>query len=49
MRPGTKLLVIDRVIPAGDDADIGKFADLEMPVLTPGGRERTEADELRLR
>jgi SAM-dependent methyltransferase len=44
MRPGAKLLVIDRVIPAGDDADIGKFTDLEMLVLTPGGRERTEAE-----
>jgi len=44
MRPGARLLVIDRVIPAGDDPDIGKFADLEMLVLTPGGRERTEAE-----
>jgi len=48
MQPGAKLLVIDRVISAGDDADIGKFADLEMLVLTPGGRERTEAEFRRL-
>ena len=44
MRPGAKLLVVDRVIAAGDESDIGKFSDLEMLVLTGGGRERTEAE-----
>jgi O-methyltransferase domain/Dimerisation domain len=44
MRPGAKLLVLDRVIAPGDESDIGKFSDLEMLILTGGGRERTEAE-----
>jgi predicted O-methyltransferase YrrM len=41
MRPGSRLLVVDRVIAPGDEADPAKFVDLEMLVLTHGGRERT--------
>jgi hypothetical protein len=44
MRPGARLLVIDKVIPAVDGFHPGKFADLQMLVVL-GGRERT-MDEL---
>ena len=39
-----RLLVIDAVISSDNAPDINKFIDLHMLVLTPGGRERTEAD-----
>jgi hypothetical protein len=38
---GGKLLVVDSVIPPGNDLDPGKFLDLEM-LIFPGGHERTE-------
>lgn len=41
MRPRTKLLVVERVIMPGDEADGGPWSDLEMLVLSGGGRERT--------
>jgi len=44
MRPHGKLLVVDSVVSAGDDSDVGKFSDLEMLVLSPSGRERTEEE-----
>lgn len=44
MAPGGKVLSIDAVIPAGNEPYPGKIIDLEMLVMTPGGRERT-ADE----
>jgi hypothetical protein len=44
MRPENKLLLVERVLRPGDDLDFGKFVDLEMLVLTAGGRERTEAE-----
>jgi len=44
MRPGGTLLVMDRVIAPGDAADPNKFVDLEMLVLTHGGRERTQLE-----
>jgi hypothetical protein len=44
MQPRDRLLVVERVISADDVSDVGKFNDLEMLVLTAGGRERTEAD-----
>jgi hypothetical protein len=44
MRPRAKLLVVDYVIGGQDAPDIGKFVDLEMLVLTSGGRERTELE-----
>lgn len=37
-----KLLVIEQVIPPGNDPFIGKLLDLHMLVLFPGGCERTE-------
>jgi hypothetical protein len=41
MAPGGKVLTIDAVIPPGNDPYPGKVIDLEMLVMTPGGRERT--------
>ena len=41
IRPGGRLLVVDQVVPAGNDPAISKIVDLEMLVL-PGGMERTE-------
>jgi hypothetical protein len=35
-------LVIEQVIPPGNEPFIGKLLDLHMLVLFPGGRERTE-------
>jgi hypothetical protein len=44
MHPHARLLLIETVVAAGDQADRVKWLDLEMLVLTSGGRERT-ADE----
>ncbi len=38
---GGKLLVIDHVLPTGDEFSPGKIMDIEM-LLFPGGKERTE-------
>jgi hypothetical protein len=43
MRPGAKLLLVERVIAPGDEPDPRKFVDLQMLVLNYG-RERTEAE-----
>lgn len=40
MRPGGRVLVVETVIPAGNDLCFGKWLDLMM--LVGGGRERTE-------
>jgi hypothetical protein len=37
-------LVVERVIVPGDEADGDKWSDLEMLVLSGGGRERTELE-----
>jgi len=39
-----RLLVVEMVIPPGNEPFYGKLADLNMLVLTGGGRERTEAE-----
>jgi ubiquinone/menaquinone biosynthesis C-methylase UbiE len=39
-----KVLIVDAVIPPGNRAHFGKLLDLEMLVLTPRGRERTQAE-----
>ena len=44
MREDSRLLIVDTVIPEGNGEFFGKLLDLEMLVMTPGGRERTEAD-----
>jgi hypothetical protein len=38
-----KLLVVEAIIPPGDQPSFHKFMDLNMLVMT-GGRERTEAE-----
>jgi threonine dehydrogenase-like Zn-dependent dehydrogenase len=43
MNPGGKVLVVDYVLPEGDDSHIGKLVDIEM-LLIPGGAERTRSD-----
>ncbi len=43
MRPVSKLLVIESVIPLGNKPFFGKFLDLHM-LLVPGGKERTEIE-----
>jgi predicted O-methyltransferase YrrM len=43
MAPGAKLLVIDQVIPPGNEPHYSKVLDLNMLVLL-GGRERTEVE-----
>jgi hypothetical protein len=40
MKPGSKLLVLDAVIPEGNEPHPGKFMDINMLAMT-GGRERT--------
>jgi hypothetical protein len=39
---GGKLLVIDAVIPPGNEPAVGKLLDIQMLLI--GGRERTEAE-----
>lgn len=43
MKPTSKLLVIESVIPPGNEPFGGKFLDLVM-LLIPGGKERTEQE-----
>jgi len=43
MLPASKLLVIESVIPPGNEPFHGKFLDLHM-LLIPGGKERTESE-----
>jgi hypothetical protein len=43
MPPQGKLLVVESVIPAGNEPFGGKFLDLVM-LLIPGGKERTEEE-----
>jgi len=43
MAKGGKVLVVDNVIPEGNEPHWGKMLDMNMLVLTPG-RERTEAE-----
>jgi hypothetical protein len=39
-----KLLVCEKVVPAGNDPSYSKTMDLVMLALTDGGRERTESE-----
>jgi SAM-dependent methyltransferase len=43
MRPGGKILVVDRVLGPPNQPDPGKFMDLEM-LVAPGGKERDEPE-----
>ena len=44
MAPGGRLLIIEQVIPPGNDPFPGKLLDLNMLVMTEGGRERTPGE-----
>src|SRR5205085_1040184 len=44
MRPGHRLILVDYVLRPGDEPDFGKLVDLEMLVLTSGGRGRGERE-----
>jgi len=43
MKPGSKLLIVEMVIPPGNGPSVAKLLDLEMLVIT-GGCERTETE-----
>jgi hypothetical protein len=43
MAPGGRVLVVDRVIQPGGDADWSKWLDINM-LVGPGGQERTQAE-----
>jgi hypothetical protein len=43
MRTSARLLVIERIVPPGDEPHPSKFMDLNM-LLIAGGRERTEGE-----
>lgn len=45
MKPGSKLLIIEMIVPTGNQPSMAKLLDLEM-LVTTGGRERTK-DEFR--
>jgi O-methyltransferase domain len=47
MGAGRKLLVVESVIPPGNERSFGKLLDLAM-LVTPGDEERTEQDYRRL-
>lgn len=46
--PKGRLLLVERVLPGGNDPSLGKLLDLEMLVMTSGGRERTAEEFARL-
>jgi hypothetical protein len=44
MAPGARVLVVEQVIPPGNGPFPGKLLDLNMLVMTDGGRERTPSE-----
>ncbi|MEZ0391629.1 MAG: methyltransferase [Pseudobdellovibrionaceae bacterium] len=44
MKSTAKLLLIEAVVPGPNEVDFSKFLDLEMLVVTEGGKERTKAE-----
>lgn len=44
MQPGGRVLAVDLVMSTDSRPEDGKFLDLEMLVMTQGGKERTEAE-----
>jgi hypothetical protein len=44
MAPGARVLILEQVIPPGNAPFPGKLLDLNMLVMTEGGRERTPAE-----
>ena len=47
MADNGRVLVVEQVIPPGNDPFIGKFLDVNMLVMCPGGKERT-SEEFRI-
>jgi hypothetical protein len=43
MEPGMKLLIVEMVVPPGNEPSVAKLLDMEMLAIT-GGRERTAAE-----
>ena len=43
MNPGGKLLIVEMVLPEGDEPHMGKMLDMRM-MLVPGGEERTPSE-----
>ena len=43
MKKESRLLVVEMIVPPGNEPSVAKLLDLEMFVMT-GGRERTEAE-----
>jgi hypothetical protein len=43
MKPESKLLLVEMVLPPGDTPHFGKILDMTMLVM-PGGEERSEAE-----
>jgi hypothetical protein len=48
MAPGGRVLILEQVIPPGNDPFPGKLLDLNMLVMTEGGRERTPGEYAQL-
>jgi hypothetical protein len=44
MNSEARLAIMEMIIPAGNHPFPGKMIDLEMLMMTPGGRERSEAE-----
>jgi hypothetical protein len=44
MHPNGRVLVIEQVIPPGNEPFMGKLLDINMLVMAPGGQERTAAE-----
>jgi hypothetical protein len=42
--PHSRVLIIEIIVPSGNEPHYGKYLDVSMLVLTPGGRERTEEE-----
>ena len=47
MKPDGKLLIVEMVLPEGDEPHMGKMLDMMM-LLVPGGEERTADEYARL-
>jgi len=43
MKPKSKLLIVEMIVPSGNEPSVAKLLDLEMLVIT-GGLERTESE-----
>ena len=48
MAPDGKVLIVDQVVTNRPDGAFAKLMDLEMLVMTPGGRERTDQEFAKL-